>query len=201
MKLYTHPGSCSSAAHICILESGTACEIVKVNLRGDRKLPDGRHLNDINPKGYVPALELDDGEVLTENVALLQYIADTNPAAGLAPPHGSMERLRLQEWLGFVNSELHKTLGPLFAPTTPEAMKAPTLEKFMTRLAYVEQHLEGKSFLLGEQFTVPDAYLFIVLSWTPAFELDLSSLPNVTAFQERVAARDTVKTVKAAAAA
>lgn len=199
MKLYTHPGSCSSTAHICLLEAGTPCEIVKVNLRGDRKLPDGRHLNDINRKGYVPVLELDDGDFLTENVSVLQYIADTNPAAG-SRPHTARARIRLQEWLAFINSELHKTLGPLFAPTTPDEMKAPILEKFMTRLDYVEMELAGKSFLLGEQFSVADAYLFIVLSWTPAFDLDFSSMPNVQAFQERVAARATVQEVKAAAA-
>ena len=199
MKLYTSPGSCSSAAHICLLEAGTPCEIVKLNLRGDRMLPDGRHLSDVNPKGYVPALELDDGTVLTENVALLQYIADTTPAAGLAPPRDSFARVRLQEWLGFVNSELHKTLSPLFAPTATADMKAPLLEKFMRRLAYVESQLADRDYLMGDSFTVPDAYLFIVLSWMPVFDRDLATLPRLAAFQARVAARPAVQAVKAAA--
>ena len=114
MKLYTSPGSCSSASHIVLLEAGADFELVKLNLKTDRILPDGRHLNDINPKGYVPVLELDDGSMLTENVAILQYIADQYPDSKLAPPNGTIERTRLHEWLGFINSEIHKSLSNIF---------------------------------------------------------------------------------------
>jgi len=199
MKLYTHPGSCSSAAHICLVESGLDFDIVKVDLRSDRSIGDGRNLSDVNPKGYVPALELDDGEILTENVALLQYIADQAPQSRLAPANGSMERYRLQEWLGFINGEMHKGIAPMFNPDLPEEMKAPTLDRFGSRLAHVDAALAGKDYLLGDQFSVADAYLFIVLSWTGMFGIDLSAYPNLQAFQARCEAREAVKTVKEAA--
>ncbi len=198
MKLYTHPGTCSSASHISLLEAGLDFEVVKVDLHSDRKLPDGRTLGDINPKGYVPALELDDGTVLTENVALLQYIADLNPACGLAPANGTLERTRLQEWLAFVGSEVHKGVAPMFNPALPEEMKEPTLEKVGGRLSYINEHLDGKNYLVGDQFTVADAYLFIVLSWMPNFGIDFADYPNIAAYEARIADREHVKTVKAA---
>lgn len=129
MKLYTHPGSCSSAAHIALLEAGLNFEVVKVDLMGDRSLPDGRNLTDVTAKGYVPALELDDGEVLTENIAILPYIADLKPDAGLAPAAGTLARTRMLEWLGYINSELHKGCSLLFPPNIPDEVKEMSREK------------------------------------------------------------------------
>ena len=197
MKLYTAPGSCSSAAHICLVVAGLDFEAIKVDLRGDRLLPDGRHLIDINPKGYVPVLELDDGQFLTENVAILQYIADLKPESALAPANGTLARVRLQEWLGFINSEIHKGLGALFNPDLPEVAKTMTIERLQGRMDYLESSLAGQNFLMGAQFTVADAYLFIVLSWAPMFNFDLSPYPNVTAYLDRVAQEDAVKRVTA----
>ena len=200
MKLYTHPGSCSSASHISLLESGLDHEIVKLNLRSDRLLPDGRHLNDINPKGYVPVLELDDGQLLTENVAILQYIADQAPETGLAPANGTIERSRLQEWLGYTNCEIHRILSFFMDPNLPQEMRESLTERINKRLAYVDTHLADHDFLMGEQFTVADAYLFIVLSWTNMFKMDISAFENIAAWQARVGERESVKEVKAAAA-
>ncbi|WP_157953572.1 glutathione S-transferase N-terminal domain-containing protein [Zobellella maritima] len=133
--------SCSSAAHICLLEAGLDFTLIKVNLGGDRRLPDGRHLNDINPKGYVPGLELDNGKVLTENVAILQYIAAQKPEIGLAPANGALARYRLLEWLGFIDSEVHKTLGLLFNPRLAEIAKPARLEKLGQRAVYLDLQL------------------------------------------------------------
>jgi len=197
MKLYTHPGACSSAAHIALLEAGLDFDLVKVDIRSDRKLPDGRTLSDVNPKNAVPALELDNGEVLTENVSVLQYIADQNPGSGLAPANGSMERYRLVEWLGHINCDLHGGIGPMFNPDLPDDVKAMVLERFIGKLAHVEQALDGNDYLMGEQFTVADAYLHIVMGWTGMFGVTLP--PNISAFQARCQARPHVATVKAAA--
>lgn len=197
MKLYTSPGSCSSASHIALLEAGADFELVKLNLKTDRLLPDGRHLNDINPKGYVPVLELDDGELLTENVAILQYIADRCPESKLAPPNATMERVRLQEWLGFINSEIHKGLSNFFNPNFPNEMREFVTQRLDRRFEYVDAQLEDKDYLLGDQFTVADAYLFIVASWSPMLGYDLSSFKNVLDWQARVGQRETVKEVKA----
>jgi len=199
MKLYTHPGSCSSASHIALLEAKLDFEPVKLDLKTDRKLPDGRQLSDINPKNYVPVLELDNGELLTENVAILQYIADRNPDAGLAPAAGTMERLRLQEWLGFTNSELHKGSSMLFMPDLPDATRKMVIERLNGRLQFLDRHLSNNQYLMGEQFTVADAYLFIVLSWAPMLGYDLGPYNNITAYQERVGQRETVKKVVAEA--
>jgi glutathione S-transferase len=198
MKLYTHPGSCSSAAHISLAESGLDFEIIKVDLRSDRNLPDGRHLSDVNPKGYVPALEHADGEYLTENVAILQYIADQSPDSRLAPANGTLERYHLQSWLGYVNSEVHKTIGTMFNPALPDEMKGAVLEKNGAQLSYINGHLADKDFLMGDQFTVADAYLFITLSWMPGFGVDLTNYPNIAAYEARIAERESVKRVKAA---
>ncbi len=197
MKLYSHPGTCSSAAHIALLEADLNFDLVKVDLYSDRKLPDGRTLSDVNSKGYVPALELDSGEVLTENVAVLQYIADQSPDSGLAPVAGSLERYRLQEWLGYINCELHAGIGPMFNPDLPDEVKAKVLERFIGKLAHVENSLAGQDYLMGDQFTVADAYLFIVMTWTAMFDVKLPT--NISAFQERCLARPHVATVKAAA--
>lgn len=194
MKLYSAPGTCSSASHICLLETGLDFTVIKVDLGGDRRLPDGRHLNDINPKGYVPALELDNGEVLTENIAILQYIADQKPQAGLVPANGTLARYRFQEWLGFVNSEVHKTLGMLFNPKLAEVAKPALLERFDQRAAYLDQHLANHDYLMGDQFTAVDAYLYIVLSWCPGLGADLTPYPRLNAYLARIARRDSVQT-------
>lgn len=188
MRLYTMPGACSLAANIVLREAGIPFDLVKVS-HHTHKTAEGVDLNEINSKGYVPALVLDNGELLTENVALLPYIADLKPSAQLAPPNGTLERYRLTEWLAFINSELHKSFSPLFAPNATEEMKKYARGNLTKRLAWLSERLGSNSYLLGERFTVADSYLFVVLSWSGHVALDLSPWPNLKAFQERVAAR------------
>jgi len=188
MRLYTMPGACSLAANIALREAGIPFDLVKVS-HHTHKTADGVDLNEINSKGYVPALVLDNGELLTENAALLPYIADLEPSAQLAPPNGTLERYRLVEWLAFINSELHKSFSPLFAPNAPEDMKKYARGNLAKRLAWVSERLGSNSYLLGERFTVADSYLFVVLSWSGHVAVDLSPWPNLKAFQERIAAR------------
>lgn len=195
MKLYSSPGSCSSASHIALLEAGASFEVIKLNLRSDRKLPDGRHLNDINPKGYVPVLELDNGSLLTENIAILQYIADQYPHAGLAPENGTMERYRLQEWLAFIATEVHKSIGNFFNPKLPDEMREIITSKLNGRFDYIDMQLKEKMFLMGDRFTIADCYLYIVSSWSTKLNYDLSKYANVLAWQKRVADRDSVRKV------
>jgi len=182
------PGACSLAANIALREAGIPFDLVKVS-HHTHKTADGVDLNEINSKGYVPALVLDNGELLTENAALLPYIADLEPSAQLAPPNGTLERYRLVEWLAFINSELHKSFSPLFAPNAPEDMKKYARGNLAKRLAWVSERLGSNSYLLGERFTVADSYLFVVLSWSGHVAVDLSPWPNLKAFQERIAAR------------
>jgi glutathione S-transferase len=188
MRLYTMPGACSLAANIALREAGISFDLVKVS-HHTHKTADGVDLNAINSKGYVPVLVLDNGEVLTENAALLPYIADLEPSAQLAPPVGSLERYRLVEWLAFINSELHKAFSPLFAPNAPEDMKSYARGNLTKRLAWVSGRLGSKSYLVGERFTVADSYLFVVLSWSGHVAVDLGAWPNLKAFQERIAVR------------
>ncbi len=188
MKLYSMPGACSLAAHIALREAGIAFELVKVSHR-THKTSQGIDFDQINPKGYVPALVLDNGELLTENAALLAYIADLNPAAGLAPPGGTLERYRMSEWLAYVNSEIHKAFSPLFARDAPEDMKQYARAALTKRLGWLAQELGSKPYLLGEHFTVADAYLFVTLTWAPLVNFDLSPWPNLMTFQDRVGAR------------
>ena len=188
MRLYTMPGACSLAANIALREAGVPFELVKVS-HHTHKTHDGVDLNEINSKGYVPALVLDNGELLTENAALLPYIADLKPAAHLAPPNGTLERYRLVEWLAFLNSEVHKSFSPLFVPNASEDMKQYARANLAKRLGWVSQRLGSQPYLTGEHFTVADAYLFVVLSWTGHVAVDLGEWPNLKAFQERVAAR------------
>lgn len=197
MKLYTSPGSCSSASHIALLEAGAEFELVKLNLKTDRLLPDGRHLNDINPKGYVPVLELDDGALLTENMAILLYIADRYPDSNLAPPSGTLERTRLHEWLGYLTSEVHKTYSNFFNPALPDDMRAFFTKKLDVRLGYIDSALENNDFVMGSTFSVADCYLFILTGWSEMLGYDLSPQKNILAWRERVGERDTVKEVKA----
>jgi glutathione S-transferase len=188
MRLYTMPGACSLAANIVLREAGIPFDLVKVS-HHTHKTADGVDLNEINSKGYVPALVLDNGELLTENAALLPYIADLQPSAQLAPPDGTLQRYRLVEWLAFINSELHKSFSPLFAANAPEDMKKYARGNLTKRLAWVSERLASKSYLVGERFTVADSYLFVVLSWSGHVAVDLSPWPNLKAFQERIKAR------------
>lgn len=197
MKLYFAPSACSLAQHIALREAGLAFDLDKVDF-ATKKTASGKDFNAINPKGYVPTLELDDGSVLTENQAIAQYIADKNPDARLAPANGTMERYRLQEWLGFIGTEVHKALGALFDKTLDDARKAALVERAGKRIQFVDDALAGKSFLMGEQFTVADAYLFTCLRWTHYFSMDLSGYKNVAAFMARVGERPAVKAALAA---
>ena len=188
MKLYYLSGACSMASSIALREAGLKFEFVKVD-RHTRKAADGLDFNEVNPKGYVPALTLDNGETLTENVALLQYIADRNPASKLAPAAGTLERYRLMEWLSFINSEIHKAFSPLFRPDVPEDTRQYTLGNLTKRLEYVNRLLAGKTFLMGEQFTVADCYLFTVLNWSGFVKIDLGRWPELKRYVDHVGQR------------
>jgi len=191
MKLYYAPGACSLSPHIVSREAGIDLALEKVDI-GTKKTESGRDYLTVNPKGYVPALELDDGQVLTEGPAVVQYLADLKPESGLAPPYGTMERYRLMEALAFINSEIHKGYAPLFGPLSDEA-RAERIAYIQKRFGLVERMLDGKSFLLGERFTVADAYLFVMVNWKNSLNVDLSAFSNVLAFHARVAARPAVQ--------
>ncbi|GHU28515.1 glutathione S-transferase [Betaproteobacteria bacterium] len=201
MKLYFSPSASSFSPHIALREAGLDFELVKVDLGTGKIVADGSDFARINPKGYVPALELVDGKVLTENPAIALYIADLKPQTGLAPKAGTFERYRLQEWLGFINSEIHKSFGSLFNPSTPEECKVATRENLARRLAFVAGHLEKNDFLLGKQFSVADGYLYTVLFWCQWTGVDLTRWSSLVAFQEHIGARPSVKAAHAAEAA
>lgn len=193
MKLYYAPGACSLSPHIVIEEAGIAAEFVRVNLK-THKMEGGEDFYAINPKGYVPTLKLDSGEVLTEGPVIVQYLADQKPEANLIPKEGTMARYHAAEWLAFINSELHKTFSPLFGgQLSPDAQKA-TKAKIVTRFEYVESKLKD-DYLMGSQFMVPDAYMFVMLNWARHMHIDLSSTPKLTAYFARVAARPKVQAV------
>lgn len=192
MKLYYSPGACSLSPHIVLLEAGLAFEPVLASTK-THKLQDGTDYYTINPKGYVPLLEFDNGERLTEGPAILQYIADKAPEKKLAPPYGTMERYRVQEWLNFITSELHKGFGVLFNPAMPEDAKNVMRTRLDGRLKWVDAQLEGKQYLMGDSFTLPDAYLFTVTNWGKFVGVDIAELKNLTAFQARMAARPAVQ--------
>jgi len=192
MKLYYSPGACSLSPHIVLEEAGVAYEPVLASTK-THKLQDGTDYYTINPKGYVPLLELDNGERLSEGPAIVQYIADQVPAKNLAPAHGTMARYRLQEWLNFTTSEIHKTYSPLFNPATPEEYKTIAKAKLQDRYRYLDSQLEGKNYLLGSDFSVADAYLFTVTNWAKHVGLDLAPFKNVAAFMARMAARPAVQ--------
>ena len=194
MKLFYSPGSCSMASHIVLEEIGAKYDAVRVNLK-DKTMQDGGDYNAINPKGYVPAVQLDDGQLIGENTALLAYLGELAPGKGLMPAGGTLANFRVREWLGFVSSELHKAYSPLFRPTTPEATAQAQRVAIAKRLVYVDKELAGKSYLTGEQFTAADAYLFVVASWSDIVKVDLEPYPNLRAFQARVAARASVQKV------
>jgi glutathione S-transferase len=191
MKLYYSPGACSLAPHIALRESGLKFDLEKVDLAA-KKTERGADYWAINPKGYVPALQLDDGYVLTEVSAVLQYIADQKPAAGLLPAPGSKERYRAVEWIGFITTELHKGFSPLWKPTTPDAYKPIVIETLAKRLQYVESQL-GSQYLTGAQFTVADAYLFVIVGWAKYLKIDLTPYAKLRALLDRIAARPAVQ--------
>ncbi len=197
MKLYYSPGACSLSPHIALNEAGLAFQAVMASTK-THKLADGTDYYTINPLGYVPLLELDDGTRLTEGPAIVQYIADQAPAKKLAPACGTLDRYKLQSWLTFIGTEVHKGFSPLFNPATPEAYKPIVKERLLSRLGWVEQQLAGKQYLMGDQFTVADGYLFTVTNWAPLVGLDISGLANLNAYRARVAARPAVQaTMKA----
>lgn len=191
MKLYYSPFACSLSPHIALREVAVPFALVRVDLRTSRA-EDGEDYLTVNPKGYVPALRLDDGEVLSEGPAIVQYIADLKPETKLAPAPGNLARYRLQEWLNFISSELHKPFSPLFAPTLPERERAQALKKITRRLGYVEETLATRPFLLGDDFTVADIYLFVVLRWQRRARLDLSAFTRVAAYFAAIAQRPAV---------
>jgi len=192
MKLYYSPGACSLSPHIVLRESGLAFEPVLASTK-THKLADGTDYYGINPKGYVPLLELDNGERLSEGPVIVQYIADQVPAKKLAPANGTMARYRLQEWLNFITSELHKGFSPLFNPAMAEDAKPLFRNKLADRLKWVDSQLAGKSYLMGDEFSVADAYLFTVTSWTGYVGIDISALANLNAFMARMKARPAVQ--------
>jgi glutathione S-transferase len=192
MKLYYSPGACSLSPHIVARELGLPVELKKVNNK-DKTFDGGGDFRKINGKGYVPALELDNGQVLTEGPAIVQYLADQKPEAGLAPKAGSFERYKLQEWLNFITSELHKAFSPLFRPNTPEDYKPVAKENIGNRLQWLDQQLAGKDYLMGKTFTVADAYLFVVVGWSKHVGIDTSKYPNLSAYLARVGARPKVQ--------
>jgi glutathione S-transferase len=191
MKLYYSPGACSLSPHIVAREAGLPLELVRVDLK-THKTADGRDYKRINPRGYVPALELPDGNLLREGPAIVQYLADRAPASGLVPAAGTFERVRAQEWLAFIGTELHKQFHWLFHPA-PEATQNAQREKIGTRIAELEQHLAASPYLMGEAFTVADAYAFTVLNWCKSVAIDLAAFPHVIAFMARVSARPKVQ--------
>jgi glutathione S-transferase len=192
MKLYYSPGACSLSPHIVAREAGIAIELEKVDL-GKHQTEKGEDFMTVNPKGYVPALRLDDGSVLTEGPAIVQYLADQKPAAKLAPAAGTMDRYRLQEWLTFIGTELHKNFGPLFNRATSDDAKQTAKTSIAKRLAYLDEQLAKRQYLIGEAFSVADAYAFTILNWTNFVGIDLKAYPNLGAYMARVAGRPKVQ--------
>lgn len=192
MKLYFSPAACSLSPHIVLRELGLPFQAVKVDLKA-RRTADGRDLASINPRGYVPALELDDGSVLTEGPAIVQYLADLKPEAGLAPSAGTLARYRLMETLNFISTELHKSIAGLFNPALPADFRAATIERIKVRIGDLSAMLGAADFLGGRSFSVADAYAFTVLNWLRFFELDVEAWPNLVAYMARIVARPAVR--------
>ena len=192
MKLYYSPGACSLSPHIALLEAGLPFDLVKVDLRA-KKLDNGDDYLKVNPKGQVPAIALDSGELVTEGPVIVQVIADKAAGKNLAPANGTDERYKMQEWLNFTTSELHKNFSPLFNPAIPDDVKKFFADRIMGKFKYADSQLAGRDYLMGKQFTVADGYLYAMLRWADGHKLDLTGLPNVTAYKARVAARPKVK--------
>ena len=197
MKLYYLTGACSLATYISLIEAGQKFEAFSVD-RATKRTADGHDFNTINPKGYVPALVLDSGAVLSENVAVLAYVASLDKSGKLGPAPGSEGCYKLLEWLAYVNSEIHKNFSPLFRPGTSEEAKAAAKDMLAKRLAYIEERLGSSGHLMGEQFTVADAYLYVTLSWRERVGLDISAFPKLTAYFERCRARPAVQQARKA---
>jgi glutathione S-transferase len=197
MKLYYSPGACSLSPHIVASEAGLAIDLEKVNL-AEHKTESGQDYMAVNPKGYVPALRLDDESVLTEGPAIVQYLADQKPASGLAPALGTIDRYRLQEWLNFIATELHKSFSPLFNKASSDDVKNTAKTSINKRLGYLNDRLASRQYLMGGNFTVADAYAFTIVNWTNFVGIDLKPYPNVGAYMGRIAARPKVQeTLKA----
>ena len=192
MKLYYAPGACSLSPHIVLLEAGLPFTVEKTDLKS-KKTEKGVDYLTINPKGSVPALQLDDGQVLTEGPAIVQYIADQKPDSGLAPRAGTMERYRLMEILNFISSEVHKNFSSVFNPSASADWKKAAIENLGKRFDWLSAHLTNKKFLLGDAFTVADAYLFTVLNWSRHAGIDLTKWPVLEAYQSRVGHRPKVQ--------
>ena len=192
MKLYYSPGACSLSPHIALHESGLKFDAIAAPTK-THKLADGTDYYTINPLGYVPLLELDDGTRMTEGPAIVQYVADQVPAKKLAPAYGTPARYKMMSWLTFIGTELHKGFSPLFNPATPADYKAGATERLLGRLRWVDEQLEGKQYLLGDDFSVADGYLFVVTNWTKPLGIDISALKNLAAFRERMSARPGVQ--------
>ena len=192
MKLYYSPGACSLSPHIALLEAGLPYDLVKVDLRA-KKLENGDDFLQINPKGQVPALALDSGELVTEGPVIVQMIADKAAGKNLAPARDSTERYKLLEWLNYITTELHKNFGPMFSPVLADDAKAFFKDRVMGKFKYVDSQLAGGEYLMGKHFTVADGYLFTMLSWADRMKFDLSGLPNLSAYKARVGARPMVQ--------
>jgi glutathione S-transferase len=192
MKLYYSPGACSLSPHIALLEAGLPYDLVKVDLKA-KKLENGDDYLKVNPKGQVPALGLDNGELMTEGPVIVQMIADKVAGKNLAPAIGTAERYRLQEWLNFITTELHKNFGPMFSPVLADDAKAFFKDRVMAKFKYIDGALAGRDYLMGKQFTVADGYLFTMLSWADRMKFDLAALPNLLSYKARVAARPKVQ--------
>jgi glutathione S-transferase len=197
LKLYYAPGACSLSPNIALREANLPCERVRVDFMRGKKLPDGREFAAVNPKGYVPALELDDGEILTEGVAIVQYIADRAPQSGLAPANGTIERVRLQEWLNFIATELHKGMSPFYVSSLPDDYRKTVHDRVAGRLAFVATSLGDKPYLTGDKFTIADGYLLYTLrTWRRFYKDELP--PTLAAYIARVSERPAVKAALAA---
>jgi glutathione S-transferase len=194
MKLYYAPGACSQAPHIILHELGFDHDVAQVHFP-DKTLDDGRSFYEVNPKGAVPALELDSGDVLTENAVIMQYLGDRSGATEVLPPIGQFRRYRVLEWVNYVATELHKGFGPMWNPASPEEWKQATRDLIAKKFDYVDRQLGDGPYLMGDTFTLPDAYLFVILGWTGMHGIDLSRWANLSAFRERMAKRPAVQDV------
>jgi len=192
MKLYYAPAACSQAPHIVAREAGLEIELAKVNFP-DKVTDDGEKLTDVNPKGAVPALRLDDGEMLTENAVILQYLADLAPNSELAIPASGIERYRLLEWLNFIATELHKGFGPLWNPATPDSFKEATREALGKKFDYLQEKIGDGPYILGDRFSILDAYAFAVLNWTKIHSIDIARWPGLSRYLARIAERPAVR--------
>jgi glutathione S-transferase len=192
MKLFYSPGACSLSPHIVLLEAGLPFDLEKVDLRA-KKLENGEDYLKLNPKGQVPALVLDGGELVTEGPVIVQMIADKVPARKLAPGRDSAERYKLQEWLNYITAEVHKNFGPIFSPMLADDAKTFFKDRVMGKFKYLDGKLAGHDYLMGQEFTVADAYLFVMLTWAERMKFDLSGMPNLVAYKARVAARPKVQ--------